>query len=452
MNILEYTKKFHKMEIVEGLFAKKTSDEIFFWDIVRHDVFYLIFRNYLNGQTEQNMYSKISLSKIVKSFSSIIREIKCMYSNTKYKYIFFKCSRNVIDGKEIDIISNDYLQVIGKESMIIENYGESKFFNNKRVIIKKRINKISNKNKTYNYHIDKIIKNTFGVDVFLDSFINIRIEDFKIEKNHYTNLLKRRKPKAVFFTQNGIQKGLMCSCRELGIPSIELQHGLANYCHPAYSYPKEIEQYKGTEVIVPDIYLGFSNYWIKNINYPVKKSIAMGNTYYSNPVSLIEKKQKEITFISVNIFQKKIEAFLDIYLEKHSDKKINLKLHPNQSNDIDRISKKYNAYKNLKVYYNEVTLSELFYRSKEVVVVTSTAAYEAINFGCKLKIIKDELSYDIMDLFEHPNVTVLDEPLDIFKENNNEPVSTIFFDEFNKDKLTNLLKLIEKINMGEYDE
>lgn len=451
MNILEYTKIFHEMEIVEGLFEIKTSDGIFFWDIVRHDVFYLIFRNYLRGQTAQNKCSKISLSKLVKTFSSIMREIKCVYSYSKYKYIFFKCSRNIIDGKEIDIISNDYLQVIGKDSLIIENYGESKYFNNKIVRIKKRINKII-KIKTNNYHVDEIIKNTFGVDVFLDSFIKSRIEDFKVEKKHYMKLLKRHKPLAVFFIQNGIQKSLMSSCRELGILSIELQHGIVNYCHPLYSYPKEIKHYKGTEVIVPEIYLGFSDYWIKVVNYPVKKAIAMGNTYYSTPIFSIEEKQNEITFISVNIFQKKIESYLDIFLEKDSNTKVNLKLHPNQSRDIEQISKKYSIYKNVKVYYNEVTLSELFNRSKEVIVVTSTAAYEAINFGCKLKIIKDELSYDIIELFDHPNVIILDKPLDIFKNNNNEPINTIFFDVFNECKLKNLIEHIEKINTGEWDE
>src|ERR1035437_1454071 len=110
MNILEYTKCFFDMEIQEGLFELKTSDGIYFWDIVRYEVFYFIFRDCLCSKPEQNRVfknnkKKFTLSKITGSCQNLIGDYQYLYANKKKKYVFFKCSRNFIDGKVTDIIS-----------------------------------------------------------------------------------------------------------------------------------------------------------------------------------------------------------------------------------------------------------------------------------------------------------------------------------------------------------
>lgn len=435
----------------EGLFELKTTDGIYFWDIIRHDAFYFIFRDCLSSQPEQKKdiktkISKLSISKITDAFKNLLGDYKYFYENRKQKYVFFKCSRNFIDGKKIDIISDDYLKILGDKCFIIETFGnprDSDCFFNSPLNYKKKINKLFKK-KVENYYIDEIINNTFGVDIHLDDFIRNSIGDFRLEKTYYRKLLKKINPLAVFFVQNGIQKALIYSCSELGTPSIELQHGIINYCHPAYSYPKGIEKYKQNEVIISDLLFGFSDYWIKNVNYPVKESISMGNTHYSIPSSSIYQKQNEITFLSADIYQKKIEIYINYMLEKEPNTKINLKLHPNQKNERNEICEKYSKYKNINIYYDEVTLNELFKRSRAVIVVTSTAAYEAIQFGCNVGIIRDTLSYDIEDLFDHPNVIVLDEPADLFIKYKNAPINTVFFDVFNKYKVKDFIEHIEK--------
>lgn len=435
----------------EGLFERKTSDEIKFWDIVRYDVFYFIFRDCLSRELEENgclknNKNRFSLSKITAAFKNLFADYKYLYINRKQKYVFFKCSRNFINGQEIDIVSDDYLRMIGDECFIIETFGNSRdsyCFLNSVLRYKKKINKLF-KRKIENYCIDEIINNTFALDVHLNNFIGSNIENFRVERMHYRKLLKKLNPQAVFFVQKGIQKGLMYSCGEVGTLSIELQHGIINYCHQAYSYPNGIEKYKQNEVIVPDVLFGFSDYWIKNVNYPVKESIAMGNTHYSILSSLDYQEQNEITFISSDIDQKKIESFLDYMLETEQDIRINLKLHPNQKNERNQIYEKYSKYKNVSIYYNEVTLHELFKRSREVILVTSTAAYEAIQFGCNVKIIRDALSYNIEELFDHTNVIVIDEPIDIFNKYKKEPVNTVFFDVFNECKMKKFIEYIEE--------
>ena len=39
MNSVEFTTDFQKMEIEYGLFDLQTVDGIFFWDMIRHDIF-----------------------------------------------------------------------------------------------------------------------------------------------------------------------------------------------------------------------------------------------------------------------------------------------------------------------------------------------------------------------------------------------------------------------------
>jgi|GEM_PF-4566669 len=51
MNIVEYTKVFHHMEMEAKLFELKTSDNIYFWDIVRYDVFF----SYIEVYKEKKM-------------------------------------------------------------------------------------------------------------------------------------------------------------------------------------------------------------------------------------------------------------------------------------------------------------------------------------------------------------------------------------------------------------
>jgi len=447
MNILECTIKFQEMEMSHGLFELKTFDGIYFWDIVRYDVFYFIFRDNLNDKPKPNKVipNKSNRSKITEGLKNLVGDFKYLHKNTGKKYLFLKCSRNLINDKETDIISADYLKIIGEDCFVIEIYGNStgkNSFLNSVLRYKKKIN-ILFKKKAENYDIDKVINNTFKLDLHLDDFIASRVENFRIERSYYRKLLKKLKPKAAFFVQDSSQKALVYCCRELGKPSIELQHGIINNCHQGYSYPKAIEKYNENEVVVPEVLFAFSDYWINNVNYPVREAIAMGNTYYSIPNCATLKNDKEITFISADIYEAKIEVYLDYLLEKEADFKINLKLHPNQKGQIDEIAKKYSKYKNVKVYYNEINLHELFKTSKVVVLVTSTAAYEAIQFGCCVGIIRDDASFDIEDLFHHENVIVLDNPKDLFNKDKKEIINTVFFDEFSQENMKSFIKSIQ---------
>jgi len=387
------------------------------------------------------------LLKVLGGLFFLINDLRYLIRNSgKRKYLVYRSSRNYINGEEVDIISNDYMKLIGDDCFVIESFNKHKdgiSFNNLALSIYRKIYYTLSKSKD-RYNIDSIVKDTFGVDVHLDKFIKVKIAYFRAERNYYRWLFKKLRPQAIFFVLNGIQKAIVYVGKEMNIPVIEFQHGLINYCHPAYSYPDGIEKYKNNEFIVPDDFFVFSEYWIKNVNYPVKRVYPMGNSHYYTFLPPVNGDRDEITFISADIYQKKIEVYLDYFLKHRPEAKINLKLHPNQKNEVQAIRQKYSAYKNVNVYYNEVTVNELFARSKEVIILASTCGYEAIQHGCNLGIIRDEMSYCIQDLFSHPNTRLLDTPEDILDINMNKPITTIFFENFKVDEFQRYMLELEK--------
>jgi len=449
MNIVEYTKIFHEMEVKSKLFELKTSDNIYFWDIVRYDVFFFIYRSIQGDKSTdvKNIKADKTLLRVLDRISYLINDLKYLLRNSgEKKYLIFRCSRNFINGKEVDIISDEYMKFIGNDSFVIETFNKHKdvtSFNNYALLLYKKLYCALNKTKD-TYNIDSIVKNTFGLDIHLDEFIKVRVTSFKAERSYYRMLFKKLKPQAIFLVQNGIQKAIMYVGREMEIPVIEFQHGLINYCHPAYSYPDEIKKYKNNEFIVPDNFFAFSEYWIKNVNYPVKRSYPMGNSHYYTFVPPVNEDRDEITFISADTYHQKVEEYLDYFLEHRPEAKVNLKLHPNQGKEVQRIRQKYSVYKNVTVYYTEVTVKELLKRSREIIILTSTCGYEAIQYGCNLGIIRDEMSYDIQDLFDHPNTRVFDTPEDILNKPMNQPITTIFFENFKADEFKKYMIQLEK--------
>lgn len=451
MNIIEFTRQFQSMEMKERLFERKTSDEIYFWDIVRYDVFNLIFRDYLNEQFTDDKQKtsskrKITFNKILRGIITYQRDMDYFQKYRNSKYMFFCCSRNFIDNKDIDFISKDYLKIIEDQSFIIETFDSSvnnSYFKNIIFKYQKKMSKLFfRKNDVYN--INEIINGYFNISIDIDELLNSILDNFRFEKKFYLNFLRKTNPQIVFFVQNGIQKALMHSCNELNITSVELQHGIINFSHPAYSFPKGVEMYLNGQVIVPDVFFTFSKFWTDNTYFPVRKNIVMGNSYYGSLACSLSQgdRKNEITFVSANIYQKDIDRYISYLANNNSRIIINLKLHPNQINDKKDLCSRYKMYSNIKVYYNEVTLLELFSRSKEVIMVTSTAAYEAIQVGCNVGIIKTEMSYNIEDLFNHPNVRLLEQPEDILINKNNKSYQTVFFEKFND---TKFLKFIDEI-------
>lgn len=440
LNIEEYTKKFENMEVDNDLFKLKTKDGILFWDIARYIIFNYVYRELINVEVSYNTKAKKSLKKYLrktKMLKNLINDINYFSKNRGKKYLFYINSRTVSDGKCIDLVSNDLLSRLEEDSFIIESFPRNLgagFYSNSVLRLIKRFNSLIHLHQMDPavQKVDRIVESTFPINVSLNNMIIQVINDFRIEKRYYRQLLSRLGITKVFFIRNGVQKALIAAATELKIKTIELQHGAINEFHTLYHYPPPIVEEITSHIIIPDIFLTFSDYWNKATNYPVKTKISIGNSFYYEKSTVNLKEKSDITLISADLYQSKIEEYIDFILKHCPTVHLNLKLHPNQLNEKDKIIRKYSNVNNLNVYYNEIAVSELLKKTQIVVLIGSTVAYEAIQAGCRVVIIKDASSYFLKDLFTHPSVYVIEKPNGLLKLELNEPVNTTYFDDFNE--------------------
>jgi hypothetical protein len=448
-DIVQFTKKIQRIEINNNFFEEKDSEGMLYWDIVRHDVFYLIYYHVANIQTIPSKINYVSRFKNV--LSNIFGVLNFKFRvNRKYKYICFIASRNKNEKREnVDHISNDILEQIHKDSLVIESFNRNKknnkfnsifnfgiIFENSKISLAQILKKES---IDLEFRISKILKNEFSIDINLNKSISEIIKKYKISKYYYLKLFKRTKPKAIFIVQNGIQKGLFEAANILGVPVIELQHGFIGFVHPAYSYPKNLK-IKNLSTF-PSHFFTFSSFWTENLHFPVKNIVPFGNSYFAMK-KVKDRKEYDLTFIFANIYTKDLMKVIDDLLRFGYKGQICIKLHPNQISELKIIEETYKVFSNVSVLSNNISMSDVLSLSKSIVAVQSTSVYEALHNGVKVFIIKvkDYMTHE--DILDDLNVYLIDNNQSIIKLTKNNFITTeknSIFQEFKQNKFTAFL-------------
>jgi hypothetical protein len=419
MDIIYFTDKFQQIEIENDFFNEIDENGICYWDLVRHDVFYLIYNDISNLERLKQIEKKKLLGKELLKIINILWGYLIfnykIYFN-KYKYILFIASRNKTnEGLAIDLISKDITNAITDSKLIIESVNENyknNFFHNildYELLLKVKIGHFFNnilKKKHKAYTIATILTKEFNCTLDLNAEITARIVNHKIQLKHYINLFKKTKPKAVFVVQNGICKAIFETANSLNIRVVELQHGYIGYVHAAYSYPKSIKP--GDLNTLPSDFFSFSDFWTSKLNFPVKKILPIGNSFNSvKPLQI--KKEYDLTFIFADVYTNVFLPIIEDLLHKGYIGTICIKLHPNQSQDIIPISNKFSRYSNVIVLTNEYSMSEVLNKSKAIVGIQSTSLYEAIHIGgIKIYVLKRNDYRLHKDIFEFNNVFLID--------------------------------------------
>ena len=171
--------------------------------------------------------------------------------------------------------------------------------------------------------------------------------------------------------------------KDLGIPTIELQHGVIGKEHIAYNYPdgEQIKQF-------PDMVFLFSDYWKDNASYPIEKDklVSTGFPYFDRQVDYYKSKvdshnEKCLVFIS-----SMIKGFEELAVEthdiiKHKGWRLIFKLHPLEYRNW---RENYPLLSNSSIEVidtNDRSLYEIFASCSALVCVFSTSIYEGLGFG-----------------------------------------------------------------------
>ncbi len=194
-----------------------------------------------------------------------------------------------------------------------------------------------------------------------------------------------KKNKKVFFTVHYINEGFICAMRDMGIQTVELQHGLISGADLYYVYPEAYRPWI-KDMFLPDYLFMYGDLWrnrlLQGIEWKPEQLLMMGD-YTELFVQEEEKKEKEnIVLMCAQKFLSDeylpwIEK-LKVVLKIHPDWKMVVKLHPYEpKEDIPN----YMALASDQIELVQTgSLNDWFSKSKIQLSVYSTTFYDAIGY------------------------------------------------------------------------
>lgn len=437
MDVIKFTDLFFAMEKELDLFSKRANG-VLWWDPVRHDLFNLIYSK-LSSAT-QAPPPRIGLPRRVVNWGS--RKALGLILRTKlklghYSVLVFRAPRHLsLSGARVDVILDDILACIPGKKLIINTFPH--YYH-----ICLPVKSESSLRSEDLCNLNSEVFSRFGCEIDAESFIKLAFNQYEAAQFQYDKLLKQAAPKFVLMIQNGIQKALYSAARKRLIPVIEAQHGLINYAHPAYSYPRYIAP--GTLETLPTIFFSFSEYWSTKCHYPVEKIVATGNRQFS--VSPCIKYTDDVLVISSVVHEESIEGVLLPVANHLKNRRFIYKLHPNQFSRIIEIKERLAGSPNVEVISNKENLQQLFARCESVFCINSTGVYEALQAGLSVYLLNKQDYQKHSDVFNYPRVKVVSGHVDLIqvltetRDDKSLPTDVpVFFHEFDATSVKNSVK------------
>lgn len=436
-----------KMENSFRLFDDKSGDLIH-WDIIRFYSYYYVY-DCLCGKESGFLPSNVTgRGQFSIRMRRLLWGIASLFRIRRADWLIFQCSRNRDShGRAIDIVSQRFCLDLPGNILRLESYGVATKALSAGVVRKIAFVWVRSRRQKYLSSWKNIldsgkgaIKKTFSIDCsdYVRRMEKIILE-FEADRIFYKALFAIVKPNAAFITQNGIQKALIYEARRAGIPVAEFQHGIINDSHPAYNYPECAPEM----LTLPDVIVMLSDYWKTAVRAPGVNLVTIGNDYFvpAENTNRESKKEPHLVFISSVVHQGDIDRYLSEKLTMYSDYRVTIKLHPNQMAEKHLIRERYSVFKNVSVIFDELSTAELLRSATAVVLIQSTVAYEALQRGVPVYILKMGNYDGLFAIFQLPGVCLVeegeDDPFcrvrDVFPE-------SIFFENYQKDVADRLIK------------
>lgn len=454
------------------MFDKKI-DEVYFWERIRFSIFEQILNSSGLNRRVHVTNKEININKLF----FVLRSLKnFFFKNPLFskpvKIVFFGHPRRKFleDKKWWDIYCDPIIEKLKKEDYLYleppyllnhlrpaktENLRYLDFINLQSTILRKfglvKI-RLSKQEKIFIEKFQEKIEEYFNINISLK---NIIFKDLLVRKsriNIYRKLLKQLSPEIVILLVSYGQETIIEICKELGIKTIELQHGVISKYDVGYSFPGE----KRKKRTFPDYLLTFGDFWKNGINFPIKKDhiFSIGYPYlekksnkYSNTI-----KKNQILFISQRTIGKELSKFaIGVSEHKMIDYNVIYKLHPREYNywkkEYPWLSEGNDEGKIKVIESDTPSLYELMAESKIQVGVYSTAIYEGLNFGLKTYLL-DGFGIEYMDFLlvsaYAKKVSTSNEFVEkIKKDKIKREIETEYF--FRKESIENFFTVLESI-------
>jgi len=431
-----------------------------FWTYVRFSVFWSFFSDqYFDGRGESIF--KLIFKYILSFFQGLYNLLKL--SNKKYDLVFINSSGNIntIDNKNVDIYTYPIIKQLSDKYKILL-IDVNKFENSKEYPCDflpmrfasifhrafSRILKLAEEEENYLNKLNIKINKLFSNEVDISQIVSTEIKHHKIDYKIYKIILKRLLPKILFYTNNGVMGGIIQAANELGIKTIELQHGGISHLHVAYNSEKFDDK------VIPNYHFTFGRYWHEAIKFRSEK-IAIGFPY----MELIQEKLPEnivsndnaIVVISKGKLSRDIFIKITVeILEKWKDCEIYYKLNPSEyDNWREFYPSSFQSLPNIKIIDNDdQPLYFYFRKAKYLIGSGSTCLYEGLVNDMIVFVIKSLYFTDVKRLIDAKALFVVQDAQEILSKIKSKkvPLGKINKEDmFKSNSLINVEQVVEQI-------
>jgi len=189
------------------------------------------------------------------------------------------------------------------------------------------------------------------------------------------------RPKLAVFICSYGKESHIHAYKKLGIPTIELQHGIITRFHAGYNYPLEPKN------IFPDYFFLWGDGWHNNISFPIKDDCIKIIGYYLQEIKPDKDELRSIDccIISQPYFNDELVQYANNYQQANPSEVVFFRLHPNDFAD----HLKYKSLLDSRITIsNDGPINEILMASYKAVGVSSTSMFECLIHKVEVYLLK----------------------------------------------------------------
>lgn len=231
----------------------------------------------------------------------------------------------------------------------------------------------------------------------LESQVRKAVKGFIGLRSVFTALLKRTRPSHLYVVVSYGCEPLIASARDLGIETVEFQHGSIGRGHLAYDF----KDWPNVPYF-PDRMLAFGTDWFRSVHFP--KSCTTDPIGYApledaivEASGRIDRQSKQILVLSQGPIADQVLAHASRFAAHRPDWKVVIRPHPSESAEHLRQQMTTIAVTDNWRVEKEPSLQEHTAASAVVFGVNSTALVEALLAGCRVAILDADNSAGYFD-------------------------------------------------------
>lgn len=269
-----------------------------------------------------------------------------------------------------------------------------------------------------------------GTAIDLEPLLAPAVLKFQVNYRLYKALFKRLKPKRLVVVVGYAYGDAIRAAKDLGIETVEIQHGTFSRYHLGYSFPAV----EGALDYFPDTFMAWGSFWRDMAILPLAQERIQlaGFAYFHhlrNQQLLVRKQDKKIVVLSQGALGARIAEAVYAFREALKDYEVIYKLHPGEFT-------RWQEYEHLVLLAElpnvtiakQANLYELFASARYQIGVFSTAVYEGIGFGCTTLLLDLPGVEYMADLIDNGLAQLIHEPGDLQRVLSNEGAENMAFD------------------------